>query len=101
MRGIGPGLAAFGLKSALADPRLRVYRESAILAENDNWSANASEATATTEAARGTGAFALVAGSKDAALILTLVPGAYTAQVTAADGTATGVALVEIYEMSP
>jgi hypothetical protein len=101
VRGIGPGLAAFGLKSTLADPRLRVYRESAILAENDNWSANASEATATTAAAQATGAFALIAGSKDAALILTLAPGAYTAQVTAADGTTTGVALVEIYEMSP
>jgi hypothetical protein len=48
-------------------------------------------------AARDTGAFALVAGSKDAALILTLAPGAYTAQVTPADGT--GVALVEIYEV--
>ena len=101
VRGIGPGLAAFGLKSTLADPRLRVYRDGAQLAENDNWSANATEATATTEAARGTGAFALTAGSKDAALILTLAPGAYTAQVTATDGSSTGVALVEIYEISP
>jgi alpha-tubulin suppressor-like RCC1 family protein len=100
VRGIGPGLTAFGLPGALADPRLRVYRESAILAENDNWSAGGGEATVVA-AARATGAFALATGSKDAALILTLAPGAYTAQVTAADGTTTGVALVEIYEISP
>ena len=40
---------------------------------------------------------ALTAGSKDAALLVTLEPGIYTAQVEGAAGT-TGVALVEIYE---
>jgi len=33
------------------------------------------------------------------ALILTLMPGAYTGQVSSADGTSTGTALVEIYEL--
>jgi hypothetical protein len=99
VRGIGPGLTAFGLKGALADPRLRVYRDVVLLAENDNWSSNAGESAVVVAAARDTGAFALAAGSKDASLILTLAPGAYTAQVTAADGSATGVALVEIYEV--
>jgi len=32
-------------------------------------------------------------------VILTLAPGNYTAQVAGGDGTATGVALVEIYEL--
>jgi hypothetical protein len=99
VRGVGPGLAAFGLTGTLADPRLRVYQGRELVGENDNWSAVPADITATAQAARDTGAFALVAGSKDAALILTLAPGAYTAQVTAADGTATGVALVEIYEV--
>jgi hypothetical protein len=99
VRGIGPGLAAFGLTGTLADPRLRVYRGSELVAENDNWSAVPAESTATAQAARDTGAFALAAGSKDAALILTLVPGAYTGQVASADGTSTGTALVEIYEL--
>ena len=67
--------------------------------ENDNWSAVPADAIATAQAARDTGAFALANGSKDAALILTLMPGAYTGQVSSADGTSTGTALVEIYEV--
>ena len=70
-----------------------------VIAENDNWSAVPAEATAATQAARETGAFALATGSKDAALILTPMPGAYTGHVSSADGTSTGTALVEIYEL--
>ena len=99
VRGIGPGLAAFGLTGTLADPRLRVYRGSELVAENDNWSAVPADSTATAQAARDTGAFALATASKDAALILTLMPGAYTGRVSSADGTSTGTALVEIYEL--
>jgi hypothetical protein len=44
------------------------------------------------------GAFSLDAGSKDAALLLTLAPGVYSAQVTGVNG-ATGVALVEVYDV--
>jgi hypothetical protein len=43
------------------------------------------------------GAFTLVNGSRDAALVATLQPGPYTATVSGADGS-TGVALVEVYE---
>jgi len=99
IRGIGPGLAPFGLTGTLADPRLRVYRGSELVGENDNWSAVPADAIATAQAARDTGAFALANGSKDAALILTLMPGAYTGQVSSADGGNTGTALVEIYEL--
>jgi hypothetical protein len=99
VRGVGPGLAAFGVGGTLADPRLRVYGATGLIAENDNWSTVAADATATAAAATQTGAFTLASGSKDAAIILTLNPGAYTAQVGAADGTSVGVALVEIYEL--
>ena len=44
------------------------------------------------------GAFALTAGSKDAALLVTLDPGVYTAQLSSADGSS-GTALVEIYQL--
>jgi hypothetical protein len=44
------------------------------------------------------GAFQLTAGSGDCAIVATLPPGSYTAQVTGANN-ATGVALVEIYEV--
>ena len=44
------------------------------------------------------GAFALPAASRDSALLVTLVPGAYTAQVSSASGS-TGIALLEVYVM--
>jgi hypothetical protein len=99
IRGIGPALAAFGVSGGLADPRLRVYKDNQLVGDNDNWSAVATEAAAVASAARDTGAFTLVNASKDAALILTLAPGAYTAQVSASDGISSGAALVEIYEL--
>ena len=43
------------------------------------------------------GAFPLPSGSKDAALLVTLSAGSYTAQASGVGGTS-GVALVEIYE---
>ena len=43
------------------------------------------------------GAFPLPAGSKDAALLITLQPGSYTVVVTGV-GNTTGNALVEIYD---
>jgi hypothetical protein len=60
--------------------------------ENDNWT----EALAATFQA--VGAFALDAGSLDAALLTVLPPGSYTAQVSGL-GSGTGEALVEIYEV--
>jgi hypothetical protein len=44
------------------------------------------------------GAFPLVTGSGDTALLLELAPGNYTAQVSAPAG-AGGVALLEVYEV--
>jgi len=44
------------------------------------------------------GAFSLVAGSADSAMVLTLPAGAYTAQVSGVNNS-TGIALVEIYEI--
>ncbi len=49
-------------------------------------------------AASAVGAFALPSGSRDAALLLTIAPGAYTAQISGV-GNTTGVALVEIYDV--
>lgn len=98
IRGVGPGLAAQGVAGPLADPMLRVFRRSEQIAQNDNWSADASAATAITAAETATGAFHLQSGSKDAALLMTLAPGLYTVHVAGVSDT-TGVALVEIYEV--
>ena len=95
VRAVGPGLSAFGVTGVLADPTLSVFRGTTENASNDNWQTqNNSQAVAT--AAVESGAFALAAGSRDSALVLTLEPGAYTCRVSGS-GNTTGVALVEVY----
>ncbi|MFO1450345.1 MAG: immunoglobulin domain-containing protein [Opitutaceae bacterium] len=94
IRAVGPTLAQFGVPGTLVDPKLEVYSGSTKINENDNWAA--SLGTTFTSV----GAFGLTAGSKDAALLITLQPGGYTVQVSGADG-GTGEAIVEIYEVTP
>jgi hypothetical protein len=94
VRGIGPALRDFwGLTTALVDPKLEI-RNSAEqkIAENDNWSATL---TTTFDSV---GAYRFTAGSKDAALLITLQPGSYTAQLSGVGGT-TGEGVVEVYEV--
>ena len=95
VRGIGPTLGAFGVPGTVVDPQLTLFNSSSVkIGENNDWAGTA-EFTA---AFANVGAFALPAASKDAALLVTLAPGNYTAQVTGVNGT-TGVALVEVYEV--
>jgi len=96
IRAIGPALSAFGVTGALADPVLTVYRGNTAIATNDDWEVSRASATVSVTAQR-VGAFALPAASRDAALLITLGPGAYTAIITSADGT-TGIALIEVYD---
>jgi hypothetical protein len=97
LRGVGPTLRRFGVTGALSDPLIAVYSGSTLVASNDDWSSGANtaqlRATATT-----VGAFALEEGGYDAALLVTLPPGPYTAQVSGF-ALGTGVGLVEIYEV--
>ena len=99
IRAVGPtlGSAPYNVPGVLADPVLSVFKENEQVASNDNWESNANvaEIQATTAAI---GAFALPDASKDAAVLITLNPGAYTVQVSGIDST-TGVSLVEIYEI--
>jgi len=106
IRAAGPALAPYGINGYLADPRLTLFSGQTPIAQNDNWgtavtiqsgqtAASAAEIVAT---AQSTGAFAFPAGSKDAALIVSLAPGPYTAQISSATGTS-GVAMIEIYEV--
>lgn len=100
IRAVGPTLSTFGVSGTLADPRLVVFRQdggtSTSIATNDDWNLDPG-ATTTAAVAAQVSAFALPAGSKDAAIVLTLPPGAYTVQGSGATG-GTGVALLEIYE---
>lgn len=97
LRGTGPGLTQFGVTGALARPTLTVSSGTNVLASNSGWSGSPDAAAITSGSAQA-GAFALTAGSQDAALIINLAPGAYTAQVSGV-GNTTGVALVELYEL--
>lgn len=97
VRAAGPALAMLGVEGTLADPKLQlaIPGTGTVVAENDNWG-GVPEVVA---AANSLGAFPFVHGtSTDAALLVTLPPGDYTALVTGADG-GTGVALVEVYEV--
>jgi uncharacterized delta-60 repeat protein len=107
IRGVGPGLGAFGVTDAISDPVLSVYDQSGnLIAQNFSWtnqtitgSEQATvEAQDITAADSSVGAFALSAQNADTALIANLPPGAYTFQVTSASN-ATGEALGEVYEL--
>jgi hypothetical protein len=96
IRVAGPALNAFGVTGTLADPKLDLYLGGTVVQANDDWGANDSQ-TEIAAIARQVGAFAFADGSKDAALLVTLSPGAYTATVGSANA-GTGVALIEVYE---
>jgi hypothetical protein len=97
IRGVGPTLATFGVTGVLADPQIAVFSGSTQVASNDNWETGASTAAQISAASAQVGEFPLPAGSKDAALLVTLPPGSYTVVVTGV-GNTTGVALVEVYD---
>ncbi len=95
IRAAGPALGRFGVAGTLPDPRLTLYRDDAVIATNDNWDSRPELVDLFDQV----GAFEFVARSRDAALLATLPPRAYTVQVSGlgTGAAATGVALVEIY----
>jgi hypothetical protein len=97
IRAVGPSLARLGVPNALSDPILTVYRGSSIIAENDRWD-DVDNRQAVVSAAAGIGAFQLVDSSEDAALLITLSPGAYTVEIRGKAATE-GTALLELYEI--
>ena len=95
IRASGPALAPFGVTGTLSDPELQLYSGSTLLGMNAGWGGS----TEIANAAASVGAFAWTsATSADSALLVTLPPGAYTAQVSGSSGDS-GVALVEVYEV--
>ena len=96
IRAVGPTLATapFNVPGALTNPKLELYSGVNKILENDDWGGTAVLTTAFASVA----AFPLPADSRDAALLVTLAPGGYTAQVSGVGG-GTGVALIEVYEI--
>lgn len=89
LRGIGPSLPVSG---ALSDPVLDLYDSTGkLVATNDNWTTNRLAIIGTQ----------LQPGSaREAALQITLQPGAYTAMVHDTKGQV-GSALLEVYDLAP
>ena len=100
IRASGPALAPFGVTGTLPDPELQLFRSnsdgtSTLLGANEGWGASPGIASI----AAAVGAFPWGASATpDSAILVTLPPGGYTAQVSGVSND-TGVALVEVYEV--
>jgi hypothetical protein len=101
IRGAGPTLSSLGVPGVLADPQLTLIDQSngQTIRTNDDW-ASGDDAGVIAQAATSAGAFPLGNGSKDAAMIVMLAPGAYTVQLSGVNNT-TGVGIVEVYDVDP
>lgn len=99
IRGVGPELANFGVGTALTDPQISIASGGVEFVSNDDWSNDAAIGAQIASVAATAGAFALSDNSADAALLITLSPGAYTVQVTGKNGAA-GIVLAEIYDVT-
>lgn len=92
IRAIGPTLSTFGVVNPVSDPTLLLYdSRGVIIGSNDDWQPSNASTMASA------GAFALPAGSRDAVIVVTLAPGAYTAAARGF-GNASGMVLIEVYE---
>jgi hypothetical protein len=95
IRASGPALIPLGVTGTLPDPELQLYTGTTLLGVNVGWGGD----SAIVNAAASVGAFPWSnLSSNDSAILVTLPPGSYTAQVSGFGGD-TGDALVEVYEV--
>jgi hypothetical protein len=96
VRAVGPGLAGFGVKGTLAAPTLQLWNgtSTTVIATGS------SPTAASVSVMSAVGAFALTAGGKDSAIIMTLAPGGYTAQVKGGTASDSGLVLLEVYYLN-
>jgi hypothetical protein len=93
IRAAGPSLSALGVTAVLADPTIELFDSAQTkIGENDDF------APAHRAVFNAVGAFDFTPGARDSALLVSLPAGGYTVQVSGKGG-ATGIALVEIYEV--
>jgi phospholipase/lecithinase/hemolysin len=92
LRGIGPSLTAHGVPNPLANPTLTLFDEPGnVLSTNDNWrdSPQATEIMSSGLAPQ---------NDAESAVLISLVPGQYTAILAGSDGTI-GNGLIEVYDL--
>jgi hypothetical protein len=95
IRAIGPSLQ--GISNPLLDPKFTLNNVTgAVIASNDNWEDAPNLAELKSTMMRITGSV-FAPGTKDAALLITLEPGAYTAVIRGVNDT-TGIGMVDVYD---
>ena len=103
IRAVGQRLAQapFGMTGTLTNPMLSLFNGAGqLVLQNDNWNSADNDQVALAQATSAAGAFSLgTAANNDSALVATLSPGAYTAQVTGV-GNTSGIALLEVYDLT-
>jgi len=93
VRALGPSLTQWGIAGALDDPALELYDgNGALLSKNDDWRSNQEQQIAATSLAP--------QDDRESAIRATLLPGNYTAIVRSARASSTGIALIEVYNLS-
>ena len=94
VRAIGPSLSVFGVPNPLPNPRLEIFLgEKRVAGTTEPWRGAPEIASAAAQV----GAFSIVPESDDAARVITLAPGNYTAVVKGATARDAGEALLEVY----
>ena len=94
-------MGGFGVPGTLTDPKIELSgasdgNQAPPFLTNDDWEDD--DGASVAYASELTGGFALEAGSTDAAILIWLEPGTYTAKISGNNG-GTGVGLGEIYEV--
>ena len=93
LRAIGPSLTQLGIPDALVDPTLELHNgDGSLILQNDNWRSDQEQQILDSALAP--------SDDRESAIIATLNPGPYTAIVRGA-GNSTGIALFEIYRLTP
>lgn len=93
VRALGPSLAAFGISGPLVDPTIQLRRsDGSLVMANDNWK--------DAQQAEIIGSGMAPSNDREAALIVSLPAGNYTAIVNGKNG-ATGIGLAEVYDLDP
>ena len=90
----GPSLAASGVSPVLPNTKITLYSGPVVIGSNTGWK-NSTNLPSLLNMA-----FTVTLADNDSALLVSLERGPYTSVVTSADGTSTGIALVEVYEVS-
>jgi len=95
VRAIGPSLTAFGINNALQDTTLQLRdANGVIVVENDNWKVRSSDGSSQQAEVEATGL--QPSNDLEAAVVVTLPPGQYSAQVRGKPE-ATGTGVVQAY----